>query len=156
MDLTQTRGIIEDLLADAPETGRFAASINKVKSLIKPTTDIDGNAVQPSLRRLQKAKFDIDEMLESFGENSLGNSTKREVLQIKKSLVAQMEEASPLYKEANEEFARLSPAVGELEDSIIGSISKSDDVTLKNVTKRLFDATESNPEVVKQARKILE
>lgn len=156
VDLTGPREIIEDLLADAPETGRFAASINKVKALIRPTTDIDGNSVEPSLRRLQKAKFDIDDMLEDFGENALGNSTKREVLQIKKLLVAQMEEASPLYKEANEEFARLSPAVGELEDSIIGSISKLDDVTLKNVTKRLFDATESNPEVVKQAKKIIQ
>lgn len=156
VDLSPTRDIIEDLLNDAPETGKFAASINKVKSLIKSSTDIDGNVVEPSLRRLQKAKFDIDDMLESFGENALGNSTKREVLQIKKSLVAQMEQASPLYKEANEEFARLSPAVGELEDSIIGSISKLDDVTLKNVTKRLFDATESNPEVVRQAKKIID
>jgi len=156
VDLAPTNKIIKDLLEEAPETGKFSANIKKVANLMKGSTDIDGNTVAPSLRKLQKAKFEIDEMLENFGDGALGNTTKRDVLAIKRSLVNQMEEASPLYKNANDEFSRLSPAVKELEDSLLGSISKIDDVSLKNVTKRIFDATESNPSVVRKAKKIIE
>jgi hypothetical protein len=170
VDLTPVQATIKAALDGAPETGKFAATINKVKSLIgtgkRTSTGVTispegllvqkGKVVQPSLRQLQKAKFEIDEMLEAFGENALGNTTKREVLGIQKALVKQMELASPGYKAANEQFKRLSPAVAELQDSILGSISKLDDVSLKNVSRRIFDVTESNPAVVRKAKQIID
>ena len=128
----------------------------KSKEVIK---SIDGENVveliEPSLRQLQKAKFEVDNMLEKFGENALGNTTKRDVVQLKKALVNQMEEASPLYKQANEEFARLSPAVTELEDSIIGAISGVKDVNLQNISRRIFSPS-SNPAVVKNAKEVID
>ena len=151
VNLSPVRSVINKALQDAPEGGKFARDINKVSQLIEKS---DGSTA--SLRQLQKAKFEIDEMIEGSMESSLGRTTKRDVVEIKKALVDQMEIASPLYKDANEEFARLSPAVKDLEDSIIGTVSKSKDVALKNVSKRLFDATESNPEVIKDARKVIE
>jgi len=151
VDLRPVNDLIQESLKDAPTTGKIAKNILKVKSLLKGK---DG--LKPTLRQLQKAKFEIDDMLEAFGEGALGNTTKREVLGIQQELVRQMEAASPLYRQANEEFIRLSPAVTELQDSILGSISKLDDVSLKNISRRIFDVAESNPQVVKNARAIID
>lgn len=151
VDLAPINALIKEALEDAPKTGKFAATINKVKGLL-----VGPKGAKPSLRQLQKAKFEIDEMLEAFGEGSLGNTTKREVLGVQQELVRQMESASPLYGAANEEFKRLSPAVTELQDSIIGNISAITDANLKNVSRRIFDVAESNPQVVKNARAIID
>lgn len=151
VDLTPVNNLIRETLEEAPTTGKFAATIKKVKNLLTGP-----KGAKPSLKQLQKAKFEIDEMIEAFGEGALGNTTKREVVGIQKELVRQMENASPLYKVANDEFKRLSPAVNELQDSIIGSISKVDDASLKNISRRIFDVAESNPQVVKNARKVID
>jgi hypothetical protein len=151
VDLKPVTDLVEESLRDAPKTGKIASNINKVKDLL-----VGEAGKKPTLRQLQKAKFEIDDMLEAFGENALGNTTKREVLQIQQTLVDQMEQASPLFKSANEEFKRLSPAVTELQDSIIGAVSKVDDTSLKNISRRIFDVAESNPQVVRNARAVID
>ena len=151
VDLTPVKSLISEALDGAPATGKASKKIKEISLLLQGK-----GGAKPTLLQLQKAKFEIDDMLELFGDNALGVTTKRDVVGIKKALVDQMEAASPLYKAANEEFARLSPAVKELQDSIIGSIAAVDDVTLKEVSKKIFDATESNPEVIRQAKKIID
>jgi len=66
-----------------------------------------------------------------------------------------MREASPQYAGAMDEFRRLSPAVDELRDGIFGRIQGLKDTDLKRASGILFDASENNPEVLKNALKSL-
>jgi len=158
VDLTGVKGLINESLDAAPKGGQIEKTFSKIKGFVSDSIIKQGGkeiAVKPSLKQLQKAKFELDNMLESFGENALGKTTKYDVLQLKKALVGAMEEASPTYKAANEEFARLSPAVTELEDSIVGAMSKYKDKDLQNISSRIFSAN-SNPFVVKKAKAVIE
>lgn len=154
VNVNPVRDLIKQNLDDAPQGGEIIRTMNKIQNFIKPK-DVAGETIEPTLRQLQKAKFEVDNMLEKFGENALGNTTKRDVVQLKKLLVNQMEEASPLYKQANEEFARLSPAVKDLEDTIIGAVSKVKDLDLQNISRRIFSPS-SNSKVVKDAKAIID
>lgn len=151
VNLRPVTALIDDFAKDAPPGTPFEITANKIRRSIEPI-----DVVAPSLRQLQKAKFTMDDMIENVGGNALGNEIKREVVLIKKSLVDQMAEASPLYRTANAEFERLSPAVKDLEDSIIGTVSRITDVNLKNVSRRIFDVSESNPQNVLDAKKIID
>lgn len=163
VELSGVRSLIDDNLDGAPEGGEVFKAMTRIKNFIKPKevdSIVDGEVVgvtktEPTLRQLQKAKFEIDNMIEKFGENSLSNTTKRDVLEVKRSLVGQMEEASPLFKQANERFAELSPAVKELQDSIVGSISKVKDTDLQNISRRIFSPN-SNPAVIRNAKAIID
>jgi hypothetical protein len=146
-DLTPVRELIENKLKDFPSGGEVENSLNKIIKLI------DG---EPSLRKLQNAKLEIDQMVAKFGEGSLGNTTKREVLEIKNALLNQMDEASPIYKQARELFAKESPAVEQLEKSLIGKIAKVDDEQLKTISKKIFDPEQTNVGSVLKTKKIIE
>lgn len=154
VDLKPVRSLIDEALLDAPPTGDLAKTMRKIKNLIR--SPIKGGT--PSLRQLQKAKFQLDDMVERFGDGALGNTVKRDVVELKQVLVKQMEEASPLFKEAQERFIELSPAVKELEDSILGQVSKIDDVNVKNISQRIFDpkAGLTDPSQIKNAKKIID
>jgi len=170
VDIRPFNKLVADMLKDAPKTGKYAANIKAVSALINTgektaaskILDASGQpitkakTIKPSLKLLQKAKFGIDEMIENFSDGALGATTKRDVVQLKKALVSQMEIASPLYKDANKAFADLSPAVKQLEDSIIGQVSKINDVNLKTISKKIFDASETNPELIKKTKAIID
>ena len=67
-----------------------------------------------------------------------------------------MDEASPIFKEARELFASASPAVTELEQSILGKIAKIDDTQLKSVSKKIFDPEQANVSSVLKTKKIID
>lgn len=110
---------------------------------------------KPNLKRLHNAKLEIDQLLAKFGENSLGNTTKRQVVDIKNTLLEQMDEASPLYREAREEFARLSPGVDALQESIIGKVADLGDVQLETVSKKIFNP-DFSPKTIRDAKKVID
>lgn len=173
VNLKPVRDLIKQKINDFPEGGEVQKSMGRIakllagkKSQVKPGSklvDVSGKQLipdsvitkPPTLRKLQNAKLEIDQMISKFGEGSLGNTTKREVLEVKNALLNQMDEASPLFREAREEFARLSPAVGELQDSIVGRIANIDDTQLKSISRRLLDPAETNPAVVAKAKKVI-
>ncbi len=154
VDLKSVRKIIDNALLDAPPDGDLAKTMKRIKNLIR--SPVKGGS--PSLRQLQKAGFQLDDMVERFGDGSLGNSVKRDVIEIKKTLINQMEEASPLFKQAQKQFQELSPAVGELEDSILGQVSKVDDVNIKNISQTIFDpkGAATDPTAIKKAKQIID
>lgn len=147
VDLTPVRNTIRVVRADFPETGGVASSINKVDKMLSGT---------PSLKRLHNTKLEIDDMLNKVGEGSAGNTAKRELRNIKQALVDQMEAASPVYRDARLAFEAASPPVNKLQDSIIGKIANMDDTQLKSVSRRIFDPSETNPEVVRNAKKVID
>ena len=174
VDLQPVSKLIGDRLDELPETGEIAKSLKKVAGLIagkkpketaaglivdeagKPITAATREAAPVALKQLHNAKLEIDQMLNKFGENSLGNTTKREITEVKNLLLAQIDEASPSYRAARDAFAEASPPVTKIQDSIIGKIANLDDTQLKQVSTKLFDAAETNPSVIAGAKKSIQ
>lgn len=154
VNLKPVRDLIKSELDELPESGEMFKSINKVNTLIKNKI-VDGVEQPPNLKRLHNAKLEIDQMLNKVGSDSLGNTTKAKLSAIKESLITEMQDASQLYSEAMEEFKRLSPAVSDIDDSIIGRIANFDDTQLKNIAQRVFDPSETNPAIIESAKKAI-
>ncbi|RLC55523.1 MAG: hypothetical protein DRI30_07450, partial [Chloroflexi bacterium] len=147
VNLDPIKSLIKGKLTDLPKTGEIAKSIKRVEKLLEGT---------PTLRRVHNAKIEIDQMINKFGENSLGNTTKREIRDIQGELLTQMDEASDLYRTARETFEEASPPVTKIQDSIVGKIANLDDTQLKQVSTKLFDAAETNPSVIAGAKKSIQ
>lgn len=149
VDLAPVNSIIEESLEEFPKGGEVVRNLTKIKGLLTR----DG---APTLRQLHNAKLEIDQMINKVGETSLGNTTKAEILKIKDQLLTQMDDASDLYRTARETFAAESPAVTRLQESLIGKIADIDDTQLKAVSRRVFDPAETNPQVITQAKKVIQ
>ena len=157
VNLQPTVDLIASNLKRSEFGGKLKTSMEKISGWIgRPTGgDIFTRLKTPSLEQLQNAKFNIDAMLEDVGSSALDTTTKRQVLNVQKQLVKSMEDSSSLYKNANEKFRSLSPAVNDLEESIIGAVSKIKEDNLHNVSRRIFSAN-SNPTVVRNAKSIID
>jgi hypothetical protein len=130
--------------------------LNKVDIVIGGKQAADGSAgAKPTLKQLQKAKFQIDYMLEDVGESVVKKDNRRILTNIKKDLVEAMNDASPLYKAANSKFEALSPAVTNVQD-ILGSTAKITDDKLSLISKKIFDPAQTNPEVIRTARDLID
>jgi hypothetical protein len=62
---------------------------------------------------------------------------------------------SPSYRAAKSEFQRLSPDVESIVDSPIGRASKLDDLQLKQLSKQIFDPSETNPDIIRSAKEAI-
>lgn len=148
--LKPVNDLIKSGLDDFPAGGEVAKNLNKISVLLKGT-----KGAQPSLRQLHNAKLEIDQMINKVGEGSLGNTTKANLKDVQAKLLNQMDEGSGLYKQARQTFSDASPSVTTVQESIIGKISKLKDTDLKSISKRIFDPAETNPAVIKQAKKVI-
>ena len=138
----------------------YGDKIEEVKSVLfdakgNPIGGTPSSTSKPSLARLQNAKIELDEMLEAQGDSALGKNSRRIITQAQKELVAQMESASPRYKEAMDEFRSLSPAINDLLDGNIGRLADLKNKDLKNASQIIFDAAETNPAIMLSTLKTL-
>ena len=107
------------------------------------------------LQKLHNAKLEIDQTINSFGEGAVGNTTKRFLTDVVKDLTDNLTTQSPSYRAAKAEFQRLSGPVNKIQDSQIGKIANMDDIQLKSVAQKIFDPSETNPEIIVSARKVI-
>ena len=151
VDLLPVHAVVKDILDGLPpKGGKMRGAVTRVQQMLK------GGKKNPlTLKQLQGAKLEIDEMISAKGENGLGPTTKRYLTDIQTALLGQMDAASPAYSEARAAFRQASPAVNELREGVFGRLSKLKDTDLKRASGILFDATESNPEVLRNAIKAL-
>ena len=129
------------------QNGQIARNMN---SALQKIENANGN-----LQMLHLAKIELDQTLEAFGADAVGNTTKRFLTDIKTDLVNELVGQSPSYRAARDEFIRLSPEVTRVRDSIIGKVANLDDVQLKTASDKIFDAGQTNPAVVADARRII-
>ena len=129
------------------QNGQIARNMN---SALQKIENANGN-----LQMLHLAKIELDQTIEAFGADAVGNTTKRFLTDIKTDLVNELVGQSPSYRAARDEFIRLSPEVTRVRDSIIGKVANLDDTQLKQVSGKIFDAGETNPTVVANARRII-
>lgn len=151
VNLGSTKELIKDMLDEAPKGSDFERIGKQLSRLIKPLK----KGEPPSLRQLQKSKQAMQDIVDTVGDKAVSGPIKFDVVNIKRELVDQMSEASPLFRAAEDEFIRLSPAVKELEDSILGAAAKVNDIDLQSISSRIF-AKNSNPETVKNAKKLID
>lgn len=154
VDLNSTKAMIKNILDEAPKGSDFEKVGLQLGRLIEPLKE----GATPSLRQLQKAKIAMQDVIDGVGDKAVSGTIKGEVAGVKRELVNMMEEASPLFKQAEDKFKELAPAVQELEDSILGQVSKVNDTQLKNIAQRIFDpkAGLTDPKSVLNAKKIIE
>jgi hypothetical protein len=150
ISLKPVNDLIKAGLDEFPAGGEVAKSLNRINIFLKGTK---GRA--PTLKQLHNAKLEIDQMINKVGSDSLGNTTKSTLKDVKSTLLNQIDEGSDLYRQARQAFEAESPPVTAMQESIIGKVAELDDTQLKNVAKRIFDPTETNPAVIKQAKKVI-
>jgi len=108
-----------------------------------------GNA--DSLQRLQGVKEVV------FAKKSTLKSKKaiREVTDAENLLRDAMEEASPVWKQANDTYRQQSTPVDSIMNSLTGRVSEIPDDRLRQVTRTIFEPTETSPAAVREARKAI-
>ena len=67
-----------------------------------------------------------------------------------------MDAASEAYAQARATFRESSGPVNEVTDSILGGVSDMKNTQLKTLAPKIFDAAETNPEVVKRTREMID
>jgi hypothetical protein len=145
-DVAKTLKTTNEIKGNYPKTGEISKQVRKVESLIKGKANI---------KKLHGAKTEIDDMVAKAVREG-DNNQAREMLKIKESLLQEMDNASPAYREAREIYKANSPAVQELEESIIGKISAMDETQKKRIASRLFDPTETNPTIIRNSKKVID
>lgn len=131
--------------------------LERIKKLVSPERAPQGAKAPPlTLEKLQNAKFEIDKILDGTAVTSFDKQELATIGDVKKMLVSKMESRSPLYKKGNDIFKSMSPGVEEVTNSIIGKASRVEDTTLKDLAGKIFTPGESNPEVIFNAKKLIE
>lgn len=147
------------------DTGALQTKISKMAQQFDPDDEIAKSLndalrkienANGDLRKLHIAKIEIDQKLNAFGVNAVGNTTKRHVKSIQDDLIEQMRAQSPSYMAAMDEFKRTSPAVQSFEDSVLGKITDIDETQLKTISQKLFNPAEQNPVLIRKAKKTIE
>ena len=110
------------------------------------------------LQKLHGVKEIVDTKIANLSSGkptSATNKAAMEAIEVQHTLVGLMEDASPQYRAARLAYIDESGPINSLRDSIVGIIADSSDDQLKNVSKKLLDPSQTNPEVVRQARRAL-
>lgn len=148
VDLTGVSEIIEDITAKFPKSGQVSRKIREAKQLIDESTNLEG---------LHNAKVEIDQLINSTADGvSLGRQTKGSLGAVREELRKALEESSPLYKEAQREFAIQSGPVDDLISSKIGQISKITDEKINTVSRQIFDEAITDPNVIRRTKEAIE
>jgi len=152
---------INTRLENFAEVGPSGKLLQRVKQMIGgPDVDEEiaegivttPNIERANLRRMHNVKMEIDELISrEKNKGNLGPTVEAELFQIQKEFVGQMDALGVGYDNARAEFARLSPAIDELKAGVFGRLSTINDRSLKQASSVLFDAAETNPQVMKKA-----
>jgi hypothetical protein len=131
IDLDGLQTKISSMSSQFEQKGQIAKNLNSALDKIE-------NA-RGDLQKLHLAKTEIDQTINSFGADAVGNTTKRFLTDVKNDLTNELIRQSPSYRAARDEFIRLSPPVTKIQESIIGKVANLDDTQLKQVTSKIFD-----------------
>ena len=150
LGLIDTKGLETKLSKIADQFDPKGQIAQNMKKALAKLENAKGN-----LQKLHLAKIEIDQTINAFGLDAVGNTTKRFLTDIKKDLTNELTKQSPSYRAAKSEFERLSPPITEIEGSILGKIAKIDDTQLKSVARKIFDPEQLNVAEVVKIKKII-
>lgn len=139
---------LDNIIKQFDESDQVASNLRKVLDKVQKA---EGN-----LQKLHVSKTEIDQIIEGRGVDAIGKTTKRFLVDAQRDLVEEMTKQSPSYRAARSEFIRTSPPVATMQESIIGKMADIDDTQLKSIARRIFDPAETNPKVIRQAKKVID
>jgi hypothetical protein len=108
-----------------------------------------------SIKSIDLVKRNLDDKIDSAMRAGEKNKA-RILMDSKKSLVEMMDAKSPTYQKARKIYADDSPAIKALQDSKIGRLANKSDEQLKNITKDIFDISQTDPKVFNAYRDALQ
>lgn len=159
VDLTPVLSNIDALIESLPPTSPPADVLKGVRRwLVEP-----GGAPIDDLHKTHEVKMLLDRLISGkmAGSNglplkhSLDRRQLARLMEVKESLVKQMDAASPYYQEARELYAKLSPAVEGTRQSIAGEVARLEgDATVK-APSRIFSNLQARPDTIAKARKLI-
>lgn len=110
-----------------------------------------------SVQGLHGSKLAIDEMFERRGSEALGGTIRRDLVEVKQTLLDQLSAASPAYDMArrsfDEETARL---VDPLRNGIVGVLANVSDQKAATAAAKMFADGNVNASAIRTARKAIE
>jgi hypothetical protein len=135
----------------------------KVDANGNPVLNAQGNpelvtVLENRPQALQRAKFSIDQMLQSEAASSMDNVIRSDLTNIQKTLVNKLESEVPGYAEANRVFADLSKPINEFDTSRSGlSLTKIGRDNLDQFAERVFGpaARPSSPNTIRATREYI-
>lgn len=153
----KTLGLISEKTSDAGTGSALENSMKRISRFLTPKGTAQEIAEGLTLQQLHEVKRSVDDMIGKTirkGENKLAG----DLLDVKKSLLTELQGFSPAYDQGRRQFAAQSPAVEALENSLIGRVASLKDTQLKNVTSSLFDPADVGTSVpnVKTAKKAIQ
>jgi len=169
---TQLKGLVDDDPA-AIALKSFSKRLKGKERIVKTKGALGADSIfragtketisEPlTLQQLQSAKRTVDAKIDSMGSgvklNSAQKNAKRLLVQAEKKYMEQIGKVNPQFAIANQEFARLSGPIAELQDSILGQVSKVKDTQLKNIAQTIFDpkAGLTDPLSIRNAKKVID
>lgn len=150
-DIVDPQNVI-DLIDENLEQakGSTKSLLTKIRGYIA-----NGDDVEQSAGGLHNAKLEIDRLLNRNPANpdSLDNTQKRLLTQIKQSLVEALKQSDE-YAKGIQKHTDLSPAVTRLQENIVGVLSKLKPIQAESVIQKLYGA--KTPNTIRQAKEILQ
>lgn len=114
---------------------------------LKESKDVDLNSIQ----MLDLAKKNIDQDINREVTSRAPNAFRIKVLtESKQDLLNVADTFSPNYAEARGIYEAGSPAIEKLQGSVVGRIANMSDDRIKNVSKTLFDTTQTDVKVLRK------
>jgi len=154
VNVQPTISMIDDML-----TRVSSDASNKVRrELVKYKGQINSDATDGmvDLEILHNVKMEMDEAIKNFDPQGPSGQAKLRLGEVNRNMVASMDESSPLYDSVKSIYRDASGPIEVVENSLVGQVSRITNDNLKKVLPSIFDAGQSNPAVLKNAKSIIE
>lgn len=154
VDVTPMLAQIDDLLSKTS-----SSATNPVRKTLLEAKDqlvADAQDGLVDLQILHSVKMNMDDAIGAFGEGGVSGQSRNALTTIKTGMVEAMDKASPLYDQVKSIYRDASGPINEIQASLVGKVANIQDGNLKQVLSSIFDASQSNPANLKQARSIIE
>jgi len=149
-EISYGQTIGEDTLAGLMKNPRIAREVKAVRA-DPDFAQLIGDLPDNSVGVLDTVKKRLDDLIESAART--GENARAKALQATKSeLVTALDEASPAYRAARQAFAKRSPQVERIQNSIAGAIAELQGGDTAKAAGMLFKGT---PAEIRYARKLI-
>jgi len=152
IDVSPVLEMGKGIVSEYPAGGKIASPVARAVKMI--------NAAGGDLKKLHNVKTEIDQIIAtgvaSSNSSPLQGTAKRELVRIQDALLEAMDNASPTYAQARKMFRENSGIIDEVGQSVVGQAAGVKDTNLKDLSGKIFDPKETNPEVIKRTRELID
>lgn len=120
-----------------------------------PFTKAGEVSYDTGIEGLHGTKIALDRLIETANQSGLGNTIKRNYVNIKKKLLEQMDTASPDYKQARSIFSEESLIPEELSKTKIATLAKLEGDKVEGAARTILSPSQSSPEIVDMSKKAI-